>query len=78
MKWNREEFEEAAKIIATEKTCSVPMLQRKMRIGYKRGCEIMQQLADAGAVELSGDPLKPQKVLIGLINLPLITTPTKV
>ncbi|MCH7984558.1 MAG: hypothetical protein IIC28_11385 [Chloroflexi bacterium] len=46
----------------SQKTLSVSLLQRRLRIGYPRAARLMDELEDAGVVG-AGEPGKPRPVL---------------
>tara|TARA_B100000686_G_scaffold334531_1_gene401916 strand:- start:3008 stop:5353 length:2346 start_codon:yes stop_codon:yes gene_type:complete len=55
-------FEQAAGLAQSQKTLSVSLLQRRLRIGYPRAARLMDELEDRGIVG-SGEPGKPRPVL---------------
>ncbi|TNE35092.1 DNA translocase FtsK [bacterium] len=56
-------FEEAGRIIIETQTCSVSMLQRKLRVGYARAGKIVDELERAGVVGTHNGS-KPRDVLM--------------
>ena len=56
-------LDEAIKVIITEQTASVSMLQRKLKIGYARAGRIIDQLEQKGIVG-GYEGSKPRKVLV--------------
>jgi S-DNA-T family DNA segregation ATPase FtsK/SpoIIIE len=55
-------FEQAASLAHSQKTLSVSLLQRRLRIGYPRAARLMDELEDEGIVG-AGEPGKPRPVL---------------
>jgi len=55
-------FEQAANLAHSQKTLSVSLLQRRLRIGYPRAARLMDELEDEGVVG-AGEPGKPRPVL---------------
>ena len=55
-------FEQAANMAHSQKTLSVSLLQRRLRIGYPRAARLMDELEDEGIVG-AGEPGKPRPVL---------------
>jgi S-DNA-T family DNA segregation ATPase FtsK/SpoIIIE len=55
-------FEQAANLAHSQKTLSVSLLQRRLRIGYPRAARLMDELEDEGIVG-AGEPGKPRPVL---------------
>jgi S-DNA-T family DNA segregation ATPase FtsK/SpoIIIE len=56
-------FEEAGRIIIETQTCSVSMLQRKLRVGYARAGKLVDELERAGVVGAHNGS-KPREVLM--------------
>ena len=56
-------LDEAIKVIITDQTASVSMLQRKLKIGYARAGRIIDQLEQKGIVG-GYEGSKPRKVLV--------------
>ena len=56
-------IDEAIKVIITDQTASVSMLQRKLKIGYARAGRIIDQLEQKGIVG-GYEGSKPRKVLV--------------
>jgi len=55
-------FDQAVSLTQSQKTLSVSLLQRRLRIGYPRAARLMDELEDEGVVG-SGEPGKPRPVL---------------
>lgn len=55
-------FDQAANLAQSQKTLSVSLLQRRLRIGYPRAARLMDELEDEGVVG-AGEPGKPRPVL---------------
>jgi len=55
-------FDQAANLATSQKTLSVSLLQRRLRIGYPRAARLMDELEDEGVVG-AGEPGKPRPVL---------------
>ena len=55
-------FDQAANLAHSQKTLSVSLLQRRLRIGYPRAARLMDELEDEGIVG-AGEPGKPRPVL---------------
>lgn len=55
-------FEQAVDLTHSQKTLSVSLLQRRLRIGYPRAARLMDELEDEGIVG-AGEPGKPRPVL---------------
>jgi DNA segregation ATPase FtsK/SpoIIIE-like protein len=55
-------FDQAATLAQSQKTLSVSLLQRRLRIGYPRAARLMDELEDEGIVG-AGEPGKPRPVL---------------
>ena len=55
-------FDQAANLASSQKTLSVSLLQRRLRIGYPRAARLMDELEDEGVVG-AGEPGKPRPVL---------------
>ena len=55
-------FDQAANLARSQKTLSVSLLQRRLRIGYPRAARLMDELEDNGIVG-AGEPGKPRPVL---------------
>jgi len=55
-------FDQAVGLTQSQKTLSVSLLQRRLRIGYPRAARLMDELEDEGVVG-SGEPGKPRPVL---------------
>jgi S-DNA-T family DNA segregation ATPase FtsK/SpoIIIE len=55
-------FDQAANLAGSQKTLSVSLLQRRLRIGYPRAARLMDELEDEGVVG-AGEPGKPRPVL---------------
>jgi S-DNA-T family DNA segregation ATPase FtsK/SpoIIIE len=55
-------FDQAASLAQSQKTLSVSLLQRRLRIGYPRAARLMDELEDEGVVG-AGEPGKPRPVL---------------
>ena len=55
-------FDQAASLARSQKTLSVSLLQRRLRIGYPRAARLMDELEDNGIVG-AGEPGKPRPVL---------------
>ena len=55
-------FDQAASLAQSQKTLSVSLLQRRLRIGYPRAARLMDELEDEGIVG-AGEPGKPRPVL---------------
>jgi len=55
-------FEQAVGLTRSQKTLSVSLLQRRLRIGYPRAARLMDELEDEGVVG-AGEPGKPRPVL---------------
>jgi DNA segregation ATPase FtsK/SpoIIIE-like protein len=55
-------FDQAVSLTQSQKTLSVSLLQRRLRIGYPRAARLMDELDDEGVVG-AGEPGKPRPVL---------------
>ena len=55
-------FDQAANLAHSQKTLSVSLLQRRLRIGYPRAARLMDELEDEGIVG-AGEPGKPRPVM---------------
>jgi S-DNA-T family DNA segregation ATPase FtsK/SpoIIIE len=55
-------FDQAANLAQSQKTLSVSLLQRRLRIGYPRAARLMDELEDEGVVG-AGEPGKPRPVI---------------
>ena len=55
-------FDQAVGLTQSQKTLSVSLLQRRLRIGYPRAARLMDELEDEGIVG-AGEPGKPRPVL---------------
>jgi len=55
-------FDQAVDLTRSQKTLSVSLLQRRLRIGYPRAARLMDELEDEGVVG-AGEPGKPRPVL---------------
>jgi DNA segregation ATPase FtsK/SpoIIIE-like protein len=55
-------FDQAVSLASSQKTLSVSLLQRRLRIGYPRAARLMDELEDEGIVG-AGEPGKPRPVL---------------
>jgi S-DNA-T family DNA segregation ATPase FtsK/SpoIIIE len=55
-------FDQAVDLTRSQKTLSVSLLQRRLRIGYPRAARLMDELEDEGIVG-AGEPGKPRPVL---------------
>lgn len=55
-------FDQAVGLAQSQKTLSVSLLQRRLRIGYPRAARLMDELEDEGVVG-AGEPGKPRPVL---------------
>ncbi len=55
-------FDQAANLASSQKTLSVSLLQRRLRIGYPRAARLMDELEDEGVVG-AGEPGKPRPVM---------------
>ena len=55
-------FDQAVGLTQSQKTLSVSLLQRRLRIGYPRAARLMDELEDEGVVG-AGEPGKPRPVL---------------
>jgi DNA segregation ATPase FtsK/SpoIIIE-like protein len=55
-------FDQAVELTHSQKTLSVSLLQRRLRIGYPRAARLMDELEDDGVVG-AGEPGKPRPVL---------------
>ncbi|MBN4064422.1 DNA translocase FtsK [Dehalococcoides mccartyi] len=55
-------FDQAASLASSQKTLSVSLLQRRLRIGYPRAARLMDELEDEGVVG-TGEPGKPRPVM---------------
>lgn len=55
-------FDQAVGLTQSQKTLSVSLLQRRLRIGYPRAARLMDELEDEGIVG-TGEPGKPRPVL---------------
>ena len=55
-------FDQAVGLASSQKTLSVSLLQRRLRIGYPRAARLMDELEDEGIVG-AGEPGKPRPVL---------------
>jgi len=55
-------FDQAVSLTQSQKTLSVSLLQRRLRIGYPRAARLMDELEDEGIVG-AGEPGKPRPVL---------------
>ena len=55
-------FDQAVELTQSQKTLSVSLLQRRLRIGYPRAARLMDELEDGGVVG-AGEPGKPRPVL---------------
>lgn len=55
-------FDQAVSLTQSQKTLSVSLLQRRLRIGYPRAARLMDELEDEGVVG-AGEPGKPRPVL---------------
>ncbi len=55
-------FDQAANLARSQKTLSVSLLQRRLRIGYPRAARLMDELEDNGIVG-AGEPGKPRPVM---------------
>ena len=55
-------YERAADLAESQRTLSVSLLQRRLRIGYPRAARLMDELEDTGIVG-QGEPGKPRPVL---------------
>ncbi|MCM1067486.1 MAG: FtsK/SpoIIIE domain-containing protein [Muribaculaceae bacterium] len=56
-------FDKAAKFFASQEFASITMLQRKFEIGFKRACQLMDELEAAGIVG-PAQGAKPREILI--------------
>ena len=61
-------FEEALGIVMTHKLASASMLQRRLKIGYNRAANLIEEMEARGIVGKADGP-KPRKVLENKINL---------
>jgi len=55
-------FDQAVSLTQSQKTLSVSLLQRRLRIGYPRAARLMDELEDEGVVG-AGEPGKPRPVI---------------
>jgi S-DNA-T family DNA segregation ATPase FtsK/SpoIIIE len=55
-------YERAVELAESQRTLSVSLLQRRLRIGYPRAARLMDELEDTGIVG-QGEPGKPRPVL---------------
>jgi S-DNA-T family DNA segregation ATPase FtsK/SpoIIIE len=55
-------YDEAIRIVTTERIASISMIQRKLRIGYNRAARLVEKMAKDGIVG-PGDGSKPREVL---------------
>ena len=61
-------FEEAVSIVMTHNLASASMLQRRLKIGYNRAANLIEEMEARGIVGKADGP-KPRKVLNNKINL---------
>lgn len=56
-------FEEAVDVIISSNSASTSLLQRRLKIGFNRASQIMEQMEEAGIVS-ANEGTKPRKILI--------------